>query len=157
MAKIIGIDLGTTNSVVAIVEGGDPQVIVDRLVPADGVPLDTGKVRLYIDEERLNGTASQALTAVADLLRATPLTIQAQRGAPASTTTFPVEVIIGTASHVAVLSVGSSCKLAPTPDIFRAMSEQLGAGMVRVVGGFTVEKDKPKPWEGKKRSQNSED
>jgi len=27
MAKIIGIDLGTTNSVVAIVEGGDPVVI----------------------------------------------------------------------------------------------------------------------------------
>ena len=29
MSKIIGIDLGTTNSVVAIVEGGDPQVIVN--------------------------------------------------------------------------------------------------------------------------------
>jgi molecular chaperone DnaK len=29
MSKIIGIDLGTTNSVVALVEGGDPQVIVN--------------------------------------------------------------------------------------------------------------------------------
>jgi molecular chaperone DnaK len=27
MAKIIGIDLGTTNSVVAVMEGGDPTVI----------------------------------------------------------------------------------------------------------------------------------
>ncbi|HLE81448.1 MAG TPA: Hsp70 family protein, partial [Dehalococcoidia bacterium] len=27
MSKIIGIDLGTTNSVVAVVEGGDPAVI----------------------------------------------------------------------------------------------------------------------------------
>lgn len=27
MAKVIGIDLGTTNSVVAVLEGGDPQVI----------------------------------------------------------------------------------------------------------------------------------
>lgn len=27
MGKIIGIDLGTTNSVVAVVEGGDPVVI----------------------------------------------------------------------------------------------------------------------------------
>ncbi len=38
MAKIIGIDLGTTNSVVAVMEGGDPTVIVtaegSRLLPS---------------------------------------------------------------------------------------------------------------------------
>ena len=37
MAKIIGIDLGTTNSVVAVMEGGDPVVITtaegSRLLP----------------------------------------------------------------------------------------------------------------------------
>ncbi|MBU1947137.1 MAG: Hsp70 family protein, partial [Candidatus Eisenbacteria bacterium] len=30
MAKIIGIDLGTTNSVVAVVEGGEPHVITNE-------------------------------------------------------------------------------------------------------------------------------
>ena len=38
MAKIIGIDLGTTNSVVAVMEGGDPTVITtaegSRLLPS---------------------------------------------------------------------------------------------------------------------------
>ena len=38
MAKIIGIDLGTTNSVVAVMEGGEPTVIPSaeggRLVPS---------------------------------------------------------------------------------------------------------------------------
>ena len=38
MSKIIGIDLGTTNSVVAVMEGGDPTVIPTaeggRLVPS---------------------------------------------------------------------------------------------------------------------------
>ena len=37
MTKIIGIDLGTTNSVVAVIEGGDPEVIStaegSRLLP----------------------------------------------------------------------------------------------------------------------------
>ena len=30
MAKVIGIDLGTTNSVVAVMEGGQPTVIVNQ-------------------------------------------------------------------------------------------------------------------------------
>ena len=40
MSKIIGIDLGTTNSVVAVMEGGDPTVITtaegSRLLPVGG-------------------------------------------------------------------------------------------------------------------------
>ena len=32
MAKAIGIDLGTTNSVVSVMEGGDPSVTIDLLI-----------------------------------------------------------------------------------------------------------------------------
>jgi len=35
MAKVIGIDLGTTNSCVAVMEGGEPTVITNQ----EGLPL----------------------------------------------------------------------------------------------------------------------
>src|SRR5207253_1025197 len=48
MAKIIGIDLGTTNSVVAIMEGKEPKVIVNeegsRLTPSVVAFDDKGEV-----------------------------------------------------------------------------------------------------------------
>src|SRR5215831_19287399 len=47
MAKVIGIDLGTTNSVVAIMEGGQPVVIANaegnRLTPSVVGFLDNGE------------------------------------------------------------------------------------------------------------------
>ena len=47
MAKVIGIDLGTTNSVVAIMEGGDPKVITNsegsRITPSVTAFTDSGE------------------------------------------------------------------------------------------------------------------
>ena len=48
MGKIIGIDLGTTNSVVAVMEGGEPKVIVneegDRITPSVVAWDDQGEI-----------------------------------------------------------------------------------------------------------------
>src|SRR2546429_9913135 len=49
--KIIGIDLGTTNSVVAVMEGGDPVVIPN----ADGGRTTPSVVAFTKDGERLVG------------------------------------------------------------------------------------------------------
>src|SRR5262245_61177595 len=58
--KIIGIDLGTTNSVVAIMEGGEPRVIVN----AEGHRLTPSVVGFTENGERLVGQAArrQAVT-----------------------------------------------------------------------------------------------
>ena len=51
MSKIIGIDLGTTNSVVAIMEGGKPTVITN----AEGSRLTPSVVAVTDKGERLVG------------------------------------------------------------------------------------------------------
>jgi molecular chaperone DnaK len=60
MAKVIGIDLGTTNSVVAVMEGGDPVVIPN----AEGGRTTPSVVAFTKDAERLVGQVArrQAIT-----------------------------------------------------------------------------------------------
>ena len=55
MAKIIGIDLGTTNSVVAVMEGGDPTVIST----AEGSRLLPSVVAFNKNGERLVGQTAK--------------------------------------------------------------------------------------------------
>ena len=60
MAKIIGIDLGTTNSVVAIMEGRDPKVLTNE----EGSRITPSVVAFTKDGERLVGQVAkrQAIT-----------------------------------------------------------------------------------------------
>ena len=60
MSKVIGIDLGTTNSCVAIMEGGDPQVIAN----VEGARTTPSVVAFTKDGERLVGQVAkrQAIT-----------------------------------------------------------------------------------------------
>ena len=51
MGKVIGIDLGTTNSVVAVMEGGEPAVIVNQ----EGGRTTPSVVAFTKDGERLVG------------------------------------------------------------------------------------------------------
>jgi molecular chaperone DnaK len=55
VAKVIGIDLGTTNSVVAVMEGGEPSVITN----AEGARLTPSVVAFSKDGERLVGQVAK--------------------------------------------------------------------------------------------------
>ena len=60
MGKIIGIDLGTTNSCVAVMEGGEPVVIANR----EGARTTPSVVAFSKDGERMVGQVAkrQAIT-----------------------------------------------------------------------------------------------
>ncbi len=60
MAKIIGIDLGTTNSVVSVMEGSEPKIILNE----EGGRTTPSVVGFTKDGERLVGQAArrQAIT-----------------------------------------------------------------------------------------------
>jgi molecular chaperone DnaK len=64
MSKVIGIDLGTTNSVVAVMEGGEPTVIVNQ----EGARTTPSVVAITKDGERLVGQVAkrQAVTNAED-------------------------------------------------------------------------------------------
>ena len=60
MSKVIGIDLGTTNSCVAVLEGGEPQVITN----AEGMRTTPSVVAFTKDGDRIVGEPAkrQAVT-----------------------------------------------------------------------------------------------
>ena len=67
MAKVIGIDLGTTNSCVAVMEGGEPTVIVN----AEGSRTTPSVVAFSKKGERLVGDVAKRQTATMPPLSAT--------------------------------------------------------------------------------------
>src|SRR6185436_13302177 len=57
MGKVIGIDLGTTNSCVAVLEGGEPKVIVNK----EGGRTTPSVVHVKKDGERVVGAAAKRM------------------------------------------------------------------------------------------------
>ena len=122
---------------------GEPQLLIDRLVPIEGIPLEGGRVRFMVDEVRLNGAAADALRNVASLLTGKP--------PEPNTPLLPVELVIGTQSQVAVLAADPKVRVSLAPDLIKAVESELGPGMVRLVGGVALDKVEKRPWEGKPR------
>jgi DNA polymerase-3 subunit alpha len=140
---------------------GQPQILIERLVPIDGVPLQPGRVRVYLDEMRLNGGASETLKKVATIVKTAVVPVlpanKAAAAAGATDTAFPVELVISTADASALLAAGGvKASLAPT--MVRDLTQMLGPGTVKVVGGVSIDMAEKanRPWE-KKRPRGDDD
>ncbi len=137
---------------------GDTQIIVDRLVPIDGVPLDGGKVRLFVDERRLNGAAPATLRRLAEIVRGVAGVPATGEGATKDKMAdqvirCPVEVCVGTDDAWAILAADYALRVPLKPEFVTAATTELGEGMVRVIG---VTKE-PENGNGKRWSRRGSD
>jgi DNA polymerase III subunit alpha len=151
---------------------GDAQVIVDRVVPIDGLPLLPGRLQLLVDEPRLNGSSAAAIDTIAKVVatdiasRSAGANPAAGRLAPATTGSkaevdpiFPIDLVISTDSANISIEVDRKNRLRLTPDLVRELVTTLGPGTVRVVGGVTLDtiEKRDKPWANKQRRRDDDE
>ena len=128
---------------------GDPQIIVDRIAPIDGVPLDRGKLRVTLRASLLNGTGERAAERCSIALASR----QAEKGAPAS---VPYEVVVDTGEAFVTLAPRSAAIVKLDPGLVRDLASTLGEGSVRLVGGMTIDPTEEKPRWGSRRREEAE-
>ena len=126
---------------------GDLQLIVDQLAPIDGVPLEKGRLRLAISTGRLNGSSSQALADLRELVTAFGPTGSADERLA------PVELAIETPESWVSLRPDEPLWVRLDAEFMSQAQELLGDSSVKLVGGVTVEaEERPKY---RKRAQAS--
>lgn len=123
------------------------QIVVDRVVPIEGVPLMPGKLWVRIDGDRLNGSGSVALAGVAEAMRGAAAISSngapgAEQAGPDKSTTFPIDLVIDAGGARVRLEAAPAIRVLPSPELIAKIAHFLGDGCVKVVGGVSVESTK---------------
>jgi hypothetical protein len=120
---------------------GDAQIIVDRLVPIDGHPLEQGTVQVMVRPSKLNGTASDRLDLAKSILQAPIDAGDLSLGKSPR----PVEVIVETPDSWVLVEAKGVGKVTLRPELVKQLNETLGEDSVRLAGGVSVELNKEDP------------
>ncbi|MFG0299208.1 MAG: DNA polymerase III subunit alpha [Phycisphaerales bacterium JB047] len=120
---------------------GDAQIIVDRLVPVDGHPLEQGTVQVMVRPSKLNGTAIERLDAAKAILRAPVDPNDLSLGKSPR----PVEMIVETPDSWVIVDAKGAGKVTLRPELVKQLSHELGEDSVRLAGGVSVELNKEDP------------
>lgn len=135
---------------------GDPQLIIDRLVPIDGVPKEKGKLVVFVREPVLNGKSSAGLRAIVETARSVPKEIAGQRREA-----YAFDLVVETEDRWITLQPSEQLRLAMAPETIKMLTDALGEGSVCLFGGQSVElqRDDRKRWgdRGKKRAAADDD
>ena len=115
---------------------GGPQIIVDRMVPIDGVPLEKGRLHLRGDAKRLIGSSETVVGALRQMLG---------ERAKTNGTSVPVLLDIETESALVTVQPEPVLRVDLEPELITEVSGVLGAGCVSLVGGKAIDIEEKKP------------
>ncbi len=132
---------------------GDPQVLVERVVPIDGTPLQPGALRLIFHESRLNGSGPSAIETVAKViaaggsfaarddasLSALGTLVGASAVGVDVAPSFPLEIVVDTGDSYVMMAADRSIRVQLSPQLADTLTNVLGGNCLRVVGGVAVE------------------
>jgi len=118
---------------------GDPQIIVDRISPIDGIPLEKGRVTIRLSAERLNGGAEAAVAELKTVLGEHAVNGRKELARP-------FDVMLETPEAVVTLKPKSDRQVALDRSLVEAVVAVAGPESVWLLGGVTVEAEKRKKW-----------
>ncbi|MEM8757072.1 MAG: DNA polymerase III subunit alpha [Planctomycetota bacterium] len=117
---------------------GGPQIIVDRMVPIDGVPLEKGRLHLRVDSTKLNGSSDRAMAEIKTMLG---------ERAKTNGTSVPVLIDVETESACVTIQPEPQVRVDLEPALISGVVEVLGAGAVSLVGGKAIEVEEKKRYQ----------
>ncbi len=117
---------------------GDAQIIIDRLVPIDGHPLEQGTIQIMVRPDRFNGSAAEHLAATKILLEEPVDPNDLSLGKSAR----PIEVIVETKDAWVLVEPKAVRKVTLRPELIKRVTRELGEDSVRLAGGVSIELNK---------------
>jgi DNA polymerase-3 subunit alpha len=117
---------------------GDPQIVVDRIVPIDGHPLEQGTIQVMLRAKRLNGSAPAKVAAAREILSQPPDPTDLALGKSPR----PVELIIETDDAWVLIEPKGLKHAQLRPELVRRLCVELGDDSVRLAGGVSIELNK---------------
>jgi len=142
---------------------GDPQVIVEKLVPIDGRPLDRGTLLIRLREGGLNGSATKVLPQLKKLLDAhAPLPTARAIGngngrsiaVGADQTPVPFELVVETGGTRVTLAPAEPGQVELDPEFTKQAAGLLGSASIRLVGGVSLDVKREDRRNGRTRSRS---
>lgn len=149
---------------------GEHQIMVDSLVPIDTPPLEKGRLRLSIREDRLNGHAEDALHRLRAALdtagggmppgtpKGSPANANATMGNPAGRAeTVPMDLVVEAEGVAVLIEPKAEARVMLGVDLLREISDILGPGCAKVVGGVAIETEERPKWGSKRPARRDDD